>query len=199
MNTSAGRCRTSTTSARDAAARTTLLSRRTFSGHSYAVRARTAPGRCRRAKRSVTQRESPFGRFGRPQRQPRPQVVGRRWACRRRPGRARAGAGRWARRRGRRRLRRGATRDGVRKLRRDGDYHVVGYGENIGSPTIDVISSEINFIGNLVGGYTDLCELVLAAQGRVRLHTVTYPLDRFRDALTGLDAGRVRVRAVLVP
>ncbi|MFE1204715.1 hypothetical protein ACFW5V_23780 [Streptomyces sp. NPDC058762] len=40
---------------------------------------------------------------------------------------------------------------------------------------------------------------MLAAQGRVRLHRVTYPLDRFRDALTGLDAGRVRVRAVLVP
>ncbi|MET7813769.1 hypothetical protein ABZT26_23305 [Streptomyces sp. NPDC005395] len=40
---------------------------------------------------------------------------------------------------------------------------------------------------------------MLAAQGRVRLHTVTYPLDRFRDALTGLDAGRGRGRAVLVP
>ncbi|MEV8244607.1 NAD(P)-dependent alcohol dehydrogenase [Streptomyces rochei] len=94
----------------------------------------------------------------------------------------------------------GATRDGVRMLRRAGDYHVVGYGENIDVPTIDVISSEINFIGNLVGSYTDLCELmVLAAQGRVRLHTATYPLDRFRDALADLDAGRVRGRAVLVP
>ncbi|PAN02489.1 alcohol dehydrogenase [Streptomyces sp. Alain-F2R5] len=94
----------------------------------------------------------------------------------------------------------GATRDGVRMLRRAGDYHVVGYGENIDVPTIDVISSEINFIGNLVGSYTDLCELmVLAAQGRVRLHTATYPLDRFQDALADLDAGRVRGRAVLVP
>ncbi|CAL9650287.1 hypothetical protein [Streptomyces sp. NPDC059409] len=65
-------------------------------------------------------------------------------------------------------------------LRRAGDYHAVGYGENIGMPAIDVISSEINFIGNLVGSYTDLCELVLAAQGRVRLHTAAYPLDRFR-------------------
>ncbi|MGW0460332.1 NAD(P)-dependent alcohol dehydrogenase [Streptomyces tendae] len=94
----------------------------------------------------------------------------------------------------------GATRDGVRMLRRAGDYHVVGYGENIDVPTIDVISSEINFIGNLVGSYLDLCELmVLAAEGRVRLHTATYPLDRFRDALADLDAGRVRGRAVLVP
>ncbi|MEU3898565.1 hypothetical protein [Streptomyces sp. NPDC045251] len=44
VNTSAGRCRASTTSAREAAPRTTRLSRRTFSGHSYEVRARTAAG-----------------------------------------------------------------------------------------------------------------------------------------------------------
>ncbi|GHE61593.1 NAD(P)-dependent alcohol dehydrogenase [Streptomyces thermocarboxydus] len=94
----------------------------------------------------------------------------------------------------------GATRDGVRMLRRAGDYHVVGYGENIDVPTIDVISAEINFIGNLVGSYNDLCELmVLAARGKVRLHTTAYPLDRFQDALDDLDAGRVRGRAILVP
>ncbi|MFF5158295.1 NAD(P)-dependent alcohol dehydrogenase [Streptomyces sp. NPDC000348] len=94
----------------------------------------------------------------------------------------------------------GATRDGVRMLRRAGDYHVVGYGENLDVPTIDIISAEINFIGNLVGSYNDLCELmVLAARGKVRLHTSTYPLDRFQDALDDLDAGRVRGRAILVP
>ncbi|MEU8869549.1 NAD(P)-dependent alcohol dehydrogenase [Streptomyces javensis] len=94
----------------------------------------------------------------------------------------------------------GATRDGVGMLRGAGDYHVVGYGENLDIPTIDIISAEINFIGNLVGSYTDLCELmVLAAQDRVRLHTTTYPLDRFQEALDDLDAGRIRGRAVLVP
>ncbi|WP_316744747.1 NAD(P)-dependent alcohol dehydrogenase [Streptomyces sp. MK7] len=94
----------------------------------------------------------------------------------------------------------GATSDGVRMLRRAGDYHVVGYGENIDVPTIDIISSEINFIGNLVGSYNDLCELMaLAARGQVRLHTTTYPLGRFQDALDDLDAGRVRGRAILVP
>jgi NAD+-dependent secondary alcohol dehydrogenase Adh1 len=94
----------------------------------------------------------------------------------------------------------GATRDGVRMLRRAGDYHVVGYGENIDVPTIDISANEINFIGNLVGSHNDLCELmVLAAQGRVRLHTTPYPLDRFQDALTDLYAGRVRGRAILVP
>ncbi|MFF9151546.1 NAD(P)-dependent alcohol dehydrogenase [Streptomyces sp. NPDC014846] len=94
----------------------------------------------------------------------------------------------------------GATRDGVRMLRRAGDYHVVGYGENIDVPTIDIISAEISFIGNLVGSYNDLSELmVLAAKGKVRLHTTSYPLDRFQDALDDLDAGRVRGRAILVP
>ncbi|MEB3372195.1 NAD(P)-dependent alcohol dehydrogenase [Saccharopolyspora mangrovi] len=94
----------------------------------------------------------------------------------------------------------GATSDGVRMLRRAGDYHVVGYGENIDVPTIDIISTEINFIGNLVGSYNDLCELmVLAARGDVRLHTSKYPLERFQDALDDLDAGRIRGRAILTP
>ncbi|MGI5439951.1 NAD(P)-dependent alcohol dehydrogenase [Streptomyces shenzhenensis] len=94
----------------------------------------------------------------------------------------------------------GATKDGVAMLRRAGDYHVVGYGENIDIPTIDIISTEINFIGNLVGSYNDLCELmVLAAQGRVRLHTTKYPLDRFQDALDDLADGRIRGRAILIP
>jgi NAD+-dependent secondary alcohol dehydrogenase Adh1 len=94
----------------------------------------------------------------------------------------------------------GATSEGVRMLRRAGDYHVVGYGENINVPTIDVISTEINFIGNLVGSYNDLSELmVLAAQGHVRLHTEKYALDDFQSALDDLGAGRVRGRAILVP
>ncbi|WP_370962266.1 NAD(P)-dependent alcohol dehydrogenase [Amycolatopsis sp. cg9] len=94
----------------------------------------------------------------------------------------------------------GATRDGIAMLRRAGDYHVVGYGENIDVPTIDVISAEINLIGNLVGSYNDLCELmVLAAQGRVKLHTARYRLEEFQTALDDLDAGRIRGRAILVP
>ncbi|MER7395798.1 NAD(P)-dependent alcohol dehydrogenase [Streptomyces sp. NPDC000151] len=94
----------------------------------------------------------------------------------------------------------GATKDGVAMLRRAGDYHVVGYGENIDIPTIDIISTEINLIGNLVGSYNDLCELMtLAAQGRVRLHTAAYPLDRFQDAVDDLTAGTVRGRAILIP
>lgn len=94
----------------------------------------------------------------------------------------------------------GATAEGVAMLRRAGNYYVVGYGENIDVPTIDVVSTEINFIGNLVGSYNDLQELmVLAAQGSVTLHTTTYKLEDFQQAVDDLDNGRVRGRAILVP
>ncbi len=94
----------------------------------------------------------------------------------------------------------GATAEGVAMLRRAGNYFVVGYGENIDVPTIDIISTEINFIGNLVGSYNDLTELMtLAALGKVTLHTSKYALDDFQQAIDDLDAGRVRGRAILVP
>jgi NAD+-dependent secondary alcohol dehydrogenase Adh1 len=94
----------------------------------------------------------------------------------------------------------GAISDGVAMLRRAGSYYVIGYGGVLSVPTIDIISTEINFIGNLVGSYNDLAELmVLAARGKVRLHTVAYPLDEYARALDDLDHGRVRGRAILVP
>ncbi|MEV4150940.1 NAD(P)-dependent alcohol dehydrogenase [Amycolatopsis sp. NPDC049691] len=94
----------------------------------------------------------------------------------------------------------GSTTEGVRMLRRAGNYYVVGYGENIDVPTIDVISTEINFVGNLVGSYTDLQDLmVLAAQGKVKLHTAQYRLEQFQQAIDDLSAGRVRGRAILIP
>lgn len=94
----------------------------------------------------------------------------------------------------------GATAEGTAVLRQAGDYHVVGYGENIDVPTIDIISAEINYIGNLVGSYNDLCDLMeLARRGAVTLHTQKYALDDFQTAIDDLDNGRVRGRAILVP
>ena len=94
----------------------------------------------------------------------------------------------------------GATAEGVAMLRRAGSYYVIGYGENIDVPTIDIISTEINFIGNLVGSYTDLQDLMaLAPQGKVTLHTQQYALTDFQRALDDLDAGTVRGRAILIP
>ena len=62
----------------------------------------------------------------------------------------------------------GAIEDGVAMLQDGGFYYVIGYGENINVPTIDIISREITFIGNLVGTYNDLADLMtLTAQGKV--------------------------------
>ncbi|MCW2535187.1 MAG: Alcohol dehydrogenase GroES domain protein [Modestobacter sp.] len=94
----------------------------------------------------------------------------------------------------------GSTKEGLAMTRRAGDYLVVGYGENVDVPTIDLVSAEINILGNLVGSYNDLVELMaLAAQQKVTLHTVKYALDDFQSAIDDLDAGRVRGRAILVP
>jgi NAD+-dependent secondary alcohol dehydrogenase Adh1 len=94
----------------------------------------------------------------------------------------------------------GAIEDGVAMVRDGGFYYVIGYGENIDIPTIDVISREISFIGNLVGTYNDLVELMtLTAQGKVSLHTTTYPLEAINDAMADLDAGRLQGRGILVP
>jgi NAD+-dependent secondary alcohol dehydrogenase Adh1 len=94
---------------------------------------------------------------------------------------------------------RGAIEDGIAMLREAGSYYVIGYGENINVPTIDVISREINFIGNLVGSYNDLDELMtLTAQGKVTLHTSVYPLEAVNDAMADLDGGRLQGRGILV-
>ncbi len=93
----------------------------------------------------------------------------------------------------------GAIEDGVAMLRNAGSYYVIGYGENINVPTIDIISREINFIGNLVGSYNDLAELMtLTAQGQVTLHTSAYPLEAVNDAMADLDGGRLQGRGILV-
>jgi len=94
----------------------------------------------------------------------------------------------------------GAEADGFAMTRRAGSYFVIGYGGTLNIPTLDIISTERNIIGNIVGTYNDLAELMALAQGgKVTLHTKTYPLDAAPDAVADLDAGRVRGRAILVP
>jgi NAD+-dependent secondary alcohol dehydrogenase Adh1 len=94
----------------------------------------------------------------------------------------------------------GAVEDGVAMIEDGGFYYVIGYGQNIDIPTIDVISREISFIGNLVGTYVDLQDLMtLTAQGKVTLHTSTYPLDAINDAMADLDNGRLQGRGILIP
>jgi NAD+-dependent secondary alcohol dehydrogenase Adh1 len=94
----------------------------------------------------------------------------------------------------------GAEQDGFAMTREAGSYYVIGYGGTLHIPTLDIISTERNIIGNIVGTYNDLAELMaLAEAGQVTLHTKVYPLDAAPEALADLDAGRVRGRAILVP
>jgi NAD+-dependent secondary alcohol dehydrogenase Adh1 len=94
----------------------------------------------------------------------------------------------------------GAEADGWAMTRRAGSYFVIGYGGTVHIPTLDIISTERNIIGNIVGTYNDLAELMALAQaGKVTLHTRVYPLGAAADAFADLDAGRVRGRAILVP
>ena len=94
----------------------------------------------------------------------------------------------------------GAENEGFAMTARAGSYYVIGYGGQVEIPTLDIISTERNIVGNIVGTYNELAELMdLAQAGKVTLHTKTYPLDAATDAVAALDAGRVRGRAILVP
>jgi len=94
----------------------------------------------------------------------------------------------------------GAEYDGFAMTAPAGSYYVIGYGGAVNIPTLDIISTERNIVGNIVGTYNELAELMVLAQaGKVTLHTRTYPLEAAVDAFHDLDAGRVRGRAILVP
>ena len=94
----------------------------------------------------------------------------------------------------------GAENEGFAMTAAGGSYSVIGYGGELRVPTLDIISTERNVIGNIVGTYNELAELmVLAQSGKVTLHTKTYPLAAAADALADLDAGKIRGRAILVP
>ncbi|HEX8858044.1 MAG TPA: NAD(P)-dependent alcohol dehydrogenase [Actinomycetes bacterium] len=95
---------------------------------------------------------------------------------------------------------RGAQADAWQMTRRAGAHFVVGYGSSVQVETIDLISTERSIVGNLVGSYNDLAELMtLTAQGKVTLHTRTYPLEEVNQAMDDLDHGRLQGRGILVP
>jgi len=94
----------------------------------------------------------------------------------------------------------GVEKEAPQMLRNAGTYYVIGYGGNLDLLTQTMIITEINIVGNLVGSYNDLAELMtLAAQGKVTLHTATYPLDAINDAMADLEGGRLQGRGVLIP
>jgi NAD+-dependent secondary alcohol dehydrogenase Adh1 len=94
----------------------------------------------------------------------------------------------------------GSIADGLAMTSNAGFYYVVGYGGRLEIPTIDLITTEKTIVGNLVGTYPELLELMtLAERGKVCLATSEYPLRDANRALKDLQHGRVMGRAVLVP
>ena len=93
-----------------------------------------------------------------------------------------------------------AIDQGLAMTRNGGFYYIVGYGGRVQIPAIDMIFSEKTIVGNLVGTYAELVELMaLADRGLVTLATREYALAEANTALHDLHAGTVKGRAVLIP
>ena len=85
-------------------------------------------------------------------------------------------------------------------LARGGTYSVIGYGGTISIPSPALVVNEHAVVGNLVGTWIDLWELLqLHAAGRIVLKTEVHPLDAVNEVLDKLREGEVTGRAVLVP
>ena len=90
--------------------------------------------------------------------------------------------------------------DSAAMLARGGTYSVIGYGGTISIASPALVVNEHAVVGNLVGTWIDLWELLqLHAAGRVTLKTETHPLDSVNEVLEKLRDGEVTGRAVLVP
>jgi NAD+-dependent secondary alcohol dehydrogenase Adh1 len=90
--------------------------------------------------------------------------------------------------------------EGLAMTRNNGAYYVVGYGGEIRISALDMITTERRIIGNLVGNYAELIELMdLADRGKVDLTTKQYKMQDANRALHDLKEGQIKGRAVLVP
>jgi NAD+-dependent secondary alcohol dehydrogenase Adh1 len=90
--------------------------------------------------------------------------------------------------------------DGLAMLARGGTYSVIGYGGNVSVPSVALVVGESCILGNLVGTWIDLWELLqLHTQGRVVVRSETHPLDDLNEVLERLRAGDVTGRAVMIP
>ena len=85
-------------------------------------------------------------------------------------------------------------------LARGGTYSVIGYGGTISIPSPALVVNEHAVVGNLVGTWIDLWELLqLHAAGRIVLKSEAHPLEAINEVLDKLREGEVTGRAVLVP
>jgi len=94
----------------------------------------------------------------------------------------------------------GTTVRGLAMTRNAGSFYVVGYGEDLKVPTVELVITEKNIIGNLVGTWAELTELMeLAHRGHVDLTIHEYALKDANIALRHLHEGKISGRAVLIP
>lgn len=95
---------------------------------------------------------------------------------------------------------RGTTARGIAMTRNAGSFYIIGYGEDVVVPSVDLVITEKNIIGNLVGSWAELTELMeLAHRGLVNLETREFRLEDADIALHQLHQGKIRGRAVLIP
>jgi NAD+-dependent secondary alcohol dehydrogenase Adh1 len=93
-----------------------------------------------------------------------------------------------------------AVANGLAMTRDAGTYYIVGYGGRLEIPTMEMVVAEKSIVGNLVGTYPELVELMeMAQRGWVDLATAEYKLSEADQALHDLNAGTVPGRAVLIP
>lgn len=93
----------------------------------------------------------------------------------------------------------GTTSKGLAMIRRAGNYYIVGYGEGLRVSSFDLVNNEKSIIGNPVGTWAELLELVeLAHRGLVQLEIQEFDLVDANTALRALLEGTTNGRAVLV-
>ncbi|MFP4627287.1 MAG: NAD(P)-dependent alcohol dehydrogenase [Natronomonas sp.] len=81
-----------------------------------------------------------------------------------------------------------------------GDHHIVGYGGHIHEPSQALVNGEFSFVGNIVGRFAELQELVaLVERGDVELHTSRYELENINTVAEKLEHGEIDGRAVITP
>ena len=87
----------------------------------------------------------------------------------------------------------------IKGLRKGGVYSIIGYGGALNVPTVKLVGSEISVMGNLVGSYNDLDDIVkLYEKGKIRLNVDRFRLEEINEALEKLKSGLIDGRGVVV-
>lgn len=90
--------------------------------------------------------------------------------------------------------------DAIRMVRKGGVYSIVGYGGELTLSTLEATVRELTVMGNLVGTYNELVELVgLWARGDIKSRDVLYDFSQAEEVMHRLGSGDVVGRAILVP